>query len=92
MVESIQAVQRDIMGTMQKLVKRMEKLEAAATQQRFPTMQRMGGSMSPGCGRGRQWSPGSLGTMLVGVPLTLINRGWPTRIRSGNLMYLMCHM
>ena len=44
-VESIQAVKRDIMGTMEKLVERMQKLEAAATQQRFPTMQRVGGSM-----------------------------------------------
>ena len=57
-VENIQAVQRDMMGTMQKLVERMEKLETAATQQRFPTMQKVGGSMSPGRGRGRQWSPG----------------------------------
>ena len=57
-VESIQAVQRDIMGTMQKLVERMEKLEAAATQQRFPTMQRVGGSMPSNYGRGRQQSPG----------------------------------
>ena len=37
-VESIQAMQRDMIGTMQKPVERMEKLEAAATQQRFPTM------------------------------------------------------
>ena len=53
-VESIQAVQRDMMGTMQKLVEQMEKLEAVATQQRFPTMQRVGGSMSSNYGRGRQ--------------------------------------
>ena len=57
-VESIQAVQRDIMGTMQKLVERMQKLEAAATQQRFPTMQRVGGSMPSNYGRRRQQSPG----------------------------------
>ena len=56
-VESIQAVQRDMMGTMQKLVEQMEKLEAAATQQRFPTMQRVGRSMPSNYGRGRQWSP-----------------------------------
>ena len=87
---------------MQKLVEQMEKLKVAATQQRFPTMQRVGGSMSPSRGRGKQWSPGvlrsfvegviSLGTMLVGVPLTLINRVWTTRIRAMNLMYLTCHM
>ena len=56
-VESIQAVQRDMMGTMQKLVEQMENLEAAATQQRFPTMQRVGRSMPSNYGRGRQRSP-----------------------------------
>ena len=34
----------------------------------------------------------SLVTMLVGVPLILISRGWATGIRAVNLMYLMCHM
>ena len=57
-VENIQVAQRDMMGTMQKLVEWMEKVETAATQQRFPTMQKVGGSMSPGHSRGRQWSPG----------------------------------
>ena len=57
-VESIQAVQRDMMGTIQKLVKRMEKLEAAATQQRFPTIQTVGGSMPSNYGSVRQLSPG----------------------------------
>ena len=57
-VKSIQAAQRDMMGTMQKQVKQMEKLETAATQQRFPTMQRVGGSMPSSYGKGRQRSPG----------------------------------
>ena len=34
----------------------------------------------------------SLITMLMSMPLILINRGWATRIRAVDLMYLMCHM
>lgn len=52
-VESIQAVQRDMTGTMQKLVEQMEKLEAAANQQGFPTMQRVDRNMPSNHGRRR---------------------------------------
>ena len=53
-VESIQAVQRDMIGTMQKLVERVEKLEVA-TKQRYPVVQGRGVDMPPRRGRGRQW-------------------------------------
>ena len=52
-VESIQAVQRDMIGTMQKLVERVEKLEVA-TKQRYPVVQRRGMDMPPRQGKGRQ--------------------------------------
>ena len=55
-VESIQAVQRDMIGAMQKLVKRVEKLEAA-TKQRYPVVQGRGVDMLPR--QGRQWNPGA---------------------------------
>ena len=57
-VESIQAVQRDMIGTMQKLVERVEKLEVA-TKQRYPVIQGRGVDMPPRRGRGRQWNPGA---------------------------------
>ena len=52
-VESIQAVQRDMIGTMQKLVERVEKLEVA-TKQQYPVVQGWGMDMPPRRGRGRQ--------------------------------------
>ena len=55
-VESIQAVQRDMIGDMQKLVERVEKLEVA-TKQRYPVVQGRGVDMPPR--QGRQWNPGA---------------------------------
>ena len=55
-VESIQAVQRDMIGAMQKLVERVEKLEVA-TKQQYPVVQGWGVDMPPRRGRGRQWNP-----------------------------------
>ena len=57
-VESIQAVQRDMIGTMQKLVEWVEKLKVA-TKQRYPVVQGRGVDMPPRRGRGRQWNPGA---------------------------------
>ena len=57
--ESIQAVQRDMIGAMQKLVERVEKLEVA-TKQRYPIGQgpRRGMDMPPRQSRGSKWNSG----------------------------------
>ena len=57
--ESIQAVQRDMIGAMQKLVERVEKLEMA-TKQRYPIGQgpRRGMDVPPRQSRGSQWNSG----------------------------------
>ena len=57
--ESIQAVQRDMIGAMQKLVERVEKLEVA-TKQRYPIGQgpRRGMDVPPRQSRGSQWNSG----------------------------------
>ena len=57
-IESIQAVQRDMIGAMQKLVERVEKLEVA-TKQRYPVVQGRGVDMPPRRGKGRQWNLGA---------------------------------
>ena len=57
-VESIQAVQRDVIGAMQKLDEQVEKLEVAA-KQRYPILQGQDVDMPPRQGRGRQWNSGA---------------------------------
>ena len=52
-VEGIQAIQRDVIGAMQKLVEQVEKLEVAA-KQRYPILQGQDIDMPPQQGSGRQ--------------------------------------
>ena len=54
-VESVEAVQRDMTGAMQKQVERVEKLKVA-TKQQYPIGQGQGMDMPSRQGRERQWN------------------------------------